>query len=98
MFAAQRRYGLDPSVVVRTKTWGDPRKWQRAAQAGGRIERVFTCSWSDWFHKDADGWRAEAWRLVKNCPNLHFQILTKRVTALRLERRLSECLAGGKHF
>ncbi|MGO8696847.1 MAG: DUF5131 family protein [Limisphaerales bacterium] len=78
MFSAQGRYGLDPSVVVRTKTWGDPRKWQRNAQAKGRLERVCTCSWSDWFHKDADGWRPEAWQLVKNCPNLHFQILTKR--------------------
>lgn len=93
MFAAQRRYGLDPSVVVRTKTWGDPRKWQRAAQAGGRIERVFTCSWSDWFHKDADGWRAEAWRLVKNCPNLHFQILTKR--ADRIAELLPSDWSGG---
>ena len=41
---------------------------KRHAQAAGRIERVFTCSWSDWFHKDADGWRPEAWQLVKNCP------------------------------
>jgi protein gp37 len=86
MFPAQLRGGLDPSTVVRTKTWGDPRKWQREAQAAGRFERVFTCSWSDWFHADADAWRPEAWALVKNCPNLHFQVLTKRAD------RIASCL------
>lgn len=78
MFTAQERYGRDPNVVVRTKTWGDPLKWEREAAAAGEIVRVFTCSWSDWFHVDADAWRAEAWDLVKRCPHLHFQILTKR--------------------
>lgn len=78
MFTAQRRYGHDPEVVVRTKTWGDPIKWQREAAAKGITERVFTCSWSDWFHEAADDWRDEAWAVIKSCPNLIFQILTKR--------------------
>jgi protein gp37 len=78
MFTAQARYGRDPARVIRTKTWYQPIRWQRAAAAAGRIERVFTCSWSDWFHVDADPWRAEAWAIVKACPSLHFQILTKR--------------------
>jgi protein gp37 len=78
MFTAQERYGQNPAVVVRTGTWGQPRKWEAAAAKAGRIERVFTCSWSDWFHVDADAWRAEAWAVIKACPHLHFQILTKR--------------------
>lgn len=78
MFTAQERYGRDPKEVVRTKTWGDPAKWQREAATEDRLDMVFTCSWSDWFHKDADDWRDDAWQLVKRCPNLQFQILTKR--------------------
>src|SRR5688572_899551 len=78
MFPGQKRYGRDPTTVVRTKTWGDPLKWQREAAAAGRTETVFTCSWSDWFHENADEWRDEAWDLIKRCPNLQFQILTKR--------------------
>ena len=78
MFTAQARYGRDPSEVIRTKTWADPLKWQREAASENRIARVFTCSWSDWFHADADAWRNEAWALIRRCPNLHFQILTKR--------------------
>ena len=78
MFTAQSRYGRNPAEVVRTGTWDQPRRWQRAAQAAGRTERVFTCSWSDWFHADADAWRPEAWSVIRSCPNLSFQILTKR--------------------
>ena len=78
MFRDQRRFGNDPEVVVRTKTWNDPIKWQRQAEAAGKTFLVFTCSWSDWFHKDADTWRDEAWATIKRCPNLIFQILTKR--------------------
>jgi len=78
MFTAQRRYGRDPEVVVRTGKWSDPAKWERAAAAENRRALVFTCSWSDWFHEDADQWRDEAWAVIRACPHLHFQILTKR--------------------
>lgn len=78
MFTMQERANLDPSVVTRTKTWGDPMKWQRAAAVGEKDVLVFTCSWSDFFHPDADRWRDEAWQVIKATPNLHYQILTKR--------------------
>ena len=78
MFTAQRRYGRDPHVIVRTKTWNDPVRWQRRALREGKREFVFTCSWSDWFHELADGWRDQAWDIIRRCPNLIFQILTKR--------------------
>jgi protein gp37 len=78
MFAAQERYGQDPKVVTRTTTWAQPRRWNREAAAAGTPARVFTCSWSDWFHADADAWRDEAWGVIRACPRLQFQILTKR--------------------
>jgi protein gp37 len=83
MFRDQRRYGRDPTQVVRTKTWGDPLRWQKKAQAAGLTNLVFTCSWSDWFHEDADAWRPEAWDVIRRCPNLVFQILTKRAERIR---------------
>jgi protein gp37 len=78
MFTAQERYGRDPNIVTRTKTWNDPIRWEREAAAARRIDLVFTCSWSDWFHVDADPWRDEAWAVIRRCPHLTFQILTKR--------------------
>jgi protein gp37 len=78
MFTAQRRAGFDPEVVVKTQKWREPHKWERAAAAEQRRALVFTCSWSDWFHETADQWRDEAWAVIRACPHLHFQILTKR--------------------
>jgi protein gp37 len=79
MFTEQRRYGRDPSVVVRCSdaTFYAPlrkRAWRDLP--GGAL--VFTCSWSDWFHEAADAWRAEAWDVVRRRPDLTFQVLTKR--------------------
>lgn len=76
----------NPATVQRTTTWKDPLRWQKAAAAAGIIQTVFTCSWSDWFHHEADAWRPEAWEIIRRCPNLHFQILTKR--AERMQRHL----------
>jgi protein gp37 len=78
MFAAQRRFGRDPGTVTRTKTWRDPFRWQAEAEETDQRFRVFTCSWSDWFHESADSWRGEAWDVVRQTPRLIYQILTKR--------------------
>lgn len=78
MFTEQYRYKLDPTVVTRTKTWNQPRRWQKALNGTDKKEMVFTCSWSDFFIQDADEWRDEAWKLIKETPNLIYQVLTKR--------------------
>lgn len=72
MYREQRQYGNDPEVVRRSKTkFSEPLKWK-----DGRL--VFTCSWSDWFHVDADPWRDEAWDVIRRTPQHTYQILTKR--------------------
>lgn len=65
----------------RTKTWGDPVRWQRKAVADGRRYRVFCASLADVFdnHRSInDGWRRELWALIRQCPDLDFLMLTKR--------------------
>lgn len=85
MFTAQRRYGRDPHVVTRCSpgVFNAPLspRWARKraeciADHGRHL--VFTCSWSDWFHEDADAWRAEAWDIIRRTPDSVFQILTSR--------------------
>lgn len=39
---------------------------------------VFPCSLSDFFHEQADVWRPDAWKVIRENPDLIFQILTKR--------------------
>ena len=76
--AAVQGNGRDFDKVVRTKTWNDPIKWQRDAAAAREVRKVFTCSWSDFFHPGADQWRDEAWSVIKKTPNLLWHVLTKR--------------------
>ena len=73
MFSGMRRYGRDPGVVQRTKeaTFYAPFNWKEP-------KRIFTCSWSDFFHKQADPWREEAWEVILRTPHHTYQILTKR--------------------
>jgi protein gp37 len=73
-------------TLYRTKTWGDPVLAQRAAVKAGKRIKLFTCSLSDFFHEGADQWRAEAWDVIRKCPDVDFLVLTKR--AERMERHL----------
>lgn len=81
MYREQLRYGKRPDRVVRTSvaTWRQPLVKRRDGSwkwASG--SKVFVCSWSDFFHEDADRWRAEAWDVMARRPDLTFIVLTKR--------------------
>lgn len=73
MFRDKKRYGQNPSKVVRSKppTFNKPLRWKEPA-------KVFVCSWSDFFIEDADPWRDEAWSIIRNSRHLTFLLLTKR--------------------
>lgn len=81
MFRDMKRYGRDGSVVVRSapKTFGLPLTKSRDGAFKIRSgTKIFTCSWSDWFHESADQWRDEAWEIIRRRPDVTFQIVTKR--------------------
>lgn len=68
----------------RTKTWGDPKKWnsQHAAffAEHGRRRRVFCASLADVFDNEVPvQWRADLLQLIDLTPNLDWLLLTKRI-------------------
>jgi protein gp37 len=72
MYRDKRRYGQDPSKVLRSKSsFEAPTKWKES-------KVIFTCSWSDFFIEQADEWRDEAWEIIRSTPQHTYQILTKR--------------------
>lgn len=81
MYRDKTRYGQDPTTVVRSAnpTFYAPLKWKEPCL-------VFVCSWSDFFIKEADQWRDEAWEIIKTNTHITFQLLTKR------PERITECL------
>lgn len=64
----------------RTKTWGDPLKWNRKAAQTGYKPRVFCASLADVFDNEApQAWREDLWRLIGVTDHLRWILLTKRI-------------------
>lgn len=65
---------------IRTKTWGEPLKWNRKAALTGYRPRVFCASLADVFDNEVDQtWRDDLWQLLRETPNLRWILLTKRI-------------------
>lgn len=65
----------------RTKTWGEPLKWQRAQEDGEGYPRprVFCASLADWLDDEVPiEWLADLLKLIHDTPNLDWLLLTKR--------------------
>jgi len=82
MYRDKDRYGLDPTIVVQVKQ-STINKVLKNAVAG---DKIFTCSWSDFFIEYADQWREWAWGIIRDNPQFVWQILTKR------PERILQCL------
>ena len=79
--------GRDASAVAKTLSFTLPLKRMRNGEY--KIppgSDVFTCFTSDFFLEEADGWRVEAWNMIRIRTDLHFSIITKRIV------RFAECL------
>lgn len=64
----------------RTKTWGDPLKWNRQAAITGYRTRVFCASLADVFDNEVEQlWREDLWALIRSTPNLRWMLVTKRI-------------------
>jgi len=75
-----KRWGHE-AARTRTKTWQQPKRWQKKAVSEGKRFRVFCASLADVFDNHnsiQQSWRDDLWLLVKDCPNLDFLLLTKR--------------------
>ena len=81
----KNRMGLDlwgsqsPRQVTKAP-WSNVLKWNRDAGRDGVIRRCFTASLCDVFedHPTANATRPRVWDIIRQCQNLHFQVLTKR--------------------
>jgi protein gp37 len=66
-----------------------PYQLDAEAKRRNSVAICFVCSLSDFFHEDADHWRADAWQVIRDCTNVKFMLLTKR------PERIEECLPAG---
>lgn len=80
MYRTDAKHNKDSSIVTKTTTFNLPIQKKRDGSwkiTSGNL--VWTCFTSDFFHKDADKWRTEAWDMIRQRPDLHFFMITKRI-------------------
>ena len=85
VYRIDERHGRDSSVVRRTQDFTLPVRRKRDGSykipAG---ETVYTCFSSDFFVEEADDWRPEAWKMIRERNDLHFFFITKRIDRFRI--------------
>jgi protein gp37 len=81
-------WGNVPRRRTSPENWKQPLRWQKAAgkfyAEHGRRRRVFVSSMSDFYDNQVDPqWRADAWDVIRACPDIDWLILTKRPQNIR---------------
>ncbi|SHF14767.1 DUF5131 family protein [Dysgonomonas macrotermitis] len=85
VYRGDAKRGIDSSVITQTKNFDLPVQKKRNGEykipSGSEVATCFT---SDFFVEDADQWRVEAWRMIKERPDLKFLMITKRIDRLHV--------------
>lgn len=81
VYSRDAEYGKDASKVHKTSKFDLPlqKNRRKAYKLSSEGEPVYTCMTSDFFLKDADEWRKEAWEMIRVREDLHFIIITRRI-------------------
>lgn len=78
------RRGVDTNVVTKADNFCAPVERYKRGEKKGEYkmksgETVYLCFSSDFLLPDADQWRSDCWRMMRERPDLNFLFLTKRI-------------------
>ena len=80
VYRMDEHHGRDASIVTKAKNFNIPtqkdRKGNYKIPAG---DIIYTCFTSDFFLEEADEWRKEAWKMMKERSDVTFFMITKRI-------------------
>jgi len=80
VYRGDSKRDIDSNTVTKTKNFDLPIQKKRNGEykiPSGTL--VYTCFTSDFFLEDADLWRAEAWKMIRERSELRFLWITKRI-------------------
>ncbi len=78
--------GIDTSEIIKTNDFGKPADRLKNGNYKMKSGIVYTCFSSDFLIEEADEWRGECWRMIKERSDCTFLFLTKRI------ERFMECI------
>lgn len=81
MFRRDAMYDKDSTIVTKSSTFdlAIKRKKDGTYKLQNDDGVVYICMTSDFFIEEADEWRKEIWKMVKQRQDLNFYIITKRI-------------------
>ena len=85
--------GVNTENIVKTEKFYAPVEKKKNGEYKMKSGTVYLCFSSDFLIPEADEWRNECWKMIKERSDLHFIFLTKRIE--RLEKCLSEDWGDG---
>lgn len=87
VYRTDETHGKDGAAVYKTANFDLPVKKDRKGEYKiPEGELVWTCFTSDFLLEEADEWRRDAWRMIRERSDLSFLFVTKRIL------RFSECI------
>ncbi len=83
VYRIDEKYQRDSSIVTKNGTFNLPiRKNRQGNPTIASGETVYTCFSSDFLVEEADEWRKDVWKMMKERQDLTFIFLTKRIARL----------------
>ena len=80
MFRGDERFDRDANTVRKTQAFNLPIQKKRDGSYKVKSDTtLFTCLTSDFFIEEADEWREDVWKMIKERSDCHFFIITKRI-------------------
>lgn len=78
--------GVDTAEIVQTKDFRKPAEKLKNGSYKMKSGLVYTCFSTDFLIEEADGWREECWKMIKERSDCIFLFLTKRI------ERFEQCI------
>lgn len=82
VYRIDAQHGNNSTIIRKTADFSLPMKRLRGGTLRLQPEKepVYTCLSSDFFIAEADKWRTDIWQMIRYRSDLHFFIITKRIT------------------
>ncbi|MBQ8434510.1 MAG: DUF5131 family protein [Oscillospiraceae bacterium] len=73
------KHGINTKDIIKTKDFSKPVEMLKNGRYKMKSGIVYTCFSTDFFIEDADKWRDECWKMIKERQDCTFLFLTKRI-------------------
>ncbi len=81
VYESDEKYDKDSTIITKNKSFSLPIKKDRYGEYKIKSgTTLYTCMTSDFFLEEADDWRRDVWNMIKQRKDLHFVIITKRIS------------------